>query len=695
MSVNILFDYPAWLIIGCILCGLFYSSILYFRSSASDFSPLVKRLLAFFRFLSVTLLALLLLAPLVERSTRHVEEPLLFFVQDNSASLLFAEDSVWYHQQYLPAKQGFLEEMADAHDVRSYTFGEEFVKREQIDFSDRETNMAEVFREIDARYSNRNIGAVIVAGDGIYNRGINPLYAAANVPYPIYTMALGDTMPRRDVILKNVYHNEITYLGNRFPLEVEVEALQSEGLNSRLTISRDGEELFAENISFTTDHHLETISLNLEADEAGMQQYEASLTPVEDEVSLENNSKYFFIDVIDGRQQLLILANSPHPDIGAIKESLVSSDQYEVEVSLFDAFDESLEAFDLVILHQLPSAQHSIETFLQQAEAAGSAILYVLGGQTDLPAFNELGTGLTIQLRAEEATEASPGYNQAFVLFSLPENTRNVFESLPPLKVPFGNYDVSGGAHVLFNQKVGAVTTNDPLVMFHDAGERRNGVIAGEGIWLWRLHTFMREDSHDAFDEMMSRIVNFLSIREDRRLFRVRKDNLIYENEPALFEAELYNRSYELINEPEVELTITNEEGMEFPYVMGRTANAYRIDAGTFEPGTYAWEAEVRVGTDVYTDEGLFNVVALDLEGLRTIADHQLLYQLAENTGASMYYPGEWEAMAEDIRQREDIRSQMYTQKEFVEIINMKALFFIILLLLAVEWFVRKRSGSY
>jgi len=220
-------------------------------------------------------------------------------------------------------------------------------------------------------------------------------------------------------------------------------------------------------------------------------------------------------------------------------------------------------------------------------------------------------------------------------------------------------------------------------------------VIAGEGIWLWRLHAFMRQDSHDAFDEMMSRIVNYLSIREDRRLFRVQKDNLIYENEPALFEAELYNRSFELINEPGVELTITNEEGTEFPYAMGRTANAYRLDAGTFEPGTYQWEAEVQVGTDVYSDEGLFNVVALDLEGLRTIADHQLLYQLAENTGASMYYPGEWEALAEDIRQREDIRPQMYSHKEFVEIINMKALFFIILALLAVEWFVRKRSGSY
>jgi len=695
MNISLIYDYPAWMILLCILCGLLYSGILYFRNPRAEFGRGWKRLLAAFRFVSVTLLAFLLLAPLVERRTRHTEEPLLIFLQDNSSSLLFAEDSTWYYDHYIPGMNEFLEGLSDEHDVRRYTFGEKFSDRDRVDFSDRETNMSKVFREIDARYSNRNIGAVVMAGDGIYNRGINPLYASANVPYPIYTVALGDTVPRRDVILKNVNHNEITYLGNRFPVEIEVEALESEGLTSRLTVSRDDEELYAESIRFTSGHHIETISFNLEADEPGMQQYRASLSPVEDEVSIDNNSQDFFIDVIDSRQQVLILANSPHPDVGALKEALVSNDHYEVEVSLFSDFDGSLEAYDLVVLHQLPSASHSLEAFVQRADEAGSALLFVIGGQTDLTAFNRLGSGLTIQLRSEEASEASPAYNQAFVLFSLQEGTRNLFDYLPPLKTPFGNYETSGVAHVLINQRIGAVTTEDPLVMFHEAGERRTGVIAGEGIWLWRLHTFLRQDAHDLFDEMISRMVNFLSVTEDRRLFRVNTDHLIYENESALFEAELYNRSYELINEPDVELTIINEEGTEFPYAMGRTANAYRIDAGTFEPGTYAWEARTQVGTDVYTEEGIFTVVALDLEGLRTIADHRLLYQLADNTGGAMYYPGQWDEMADNIRQRDDIRPRIYAHKEYAEIINMRFLFFIILFFLAVEWFVRKRSGSY
>ncbi|MFO7873575.1 MAG: hypothetical protein R6U62_03755 [Bacteroidales bacterium] len=695
MNVNILFDYPSWLILLCFLCGLLYSGLLYYRNKKADFGRPVRWLLAVFRFLAVTIIALLLLAPLVERQTQQTDEPLLLFVQDNSASLLLAEDSAFYHDDYLPAMHDFLDDMGDDLQTRLYTFGEQFREARDIRFTENMTDMSEVFEEIEARYSNRNIGAAVLAGDGLYNRGINPLYASGSVTYPIYTIALGDTVPRRDVILKNVNHNRITYLGNQFPLEIDTEALQSEGFTSRLTISRDDEVLHEEDIMFTSDHHTETVSLQLEADEPGMQQYRASLAPIEDEVSLDNNYQDFFIDVIDGRQQVLILANSPHPDVGALRESLLNNDHYDVDVHLAGDFDEPLEAYDLLILHQLPSRQIPVASVYEEAAEAGTAILFIVGSQTDLVAFSQLPHGLVVEPRSAELTETLPSYNKAFVSFSLQESTVNLLDQLPPLHSPFANYSVSSNADVLLHQQVGGVVTEQPMILFSDAAEQRSGVVTGEGLWRWRLHTFQRRADHSAFDEMISRMVQFLSVQEDRSPFRVETENLVYENEPLIMEAELYDRSYELMNDPEVQVVITDEDGADFPYVMGRTDNAYRLDAGTFPPGTYDWQAEVTLGSRQYTEEGGFIVSALDLEGLQTVADHQLLHQMAQNSDADMYYPGQWEELKNDLHRREDVKPAMYTHKEFVELINMKALFFIILLLLATEWFIRKRSGSY
>ena len=39
-------------------------------------------------------------------------------------------------------------------------------------------------------------------------------------------------------------------------------------------------------------------------------------------MSYLNNVKDVFVDIIDGRQKILLLANAPHPDLGAIKNAI-------------------------------------------------------------------------------------------------------------------------------------------------------------------------------------------------------------------------------------------------------------------------------------------------------------------------------------------------------------------------------------
>ncbi len=693
MSFNIIFEYPFWFLLLCLLLGAAYSSLLYYRNSKDGFSTILKTILAAIRFLVVSIIAFLLLAPLVEKRMYEVEEPLLIFLQDNSGSITLVRDSSYYRSDYQDELKHFLDVMSDDFDTRLYGFGEEFVALDTMLFPDRVTNMSMVFREIDARYSNRNLGAVIIAGDGIYNRGVNPVFEASSVPYPIYTLALGDTLPRRDVILSAVNHNRITYLGNRFPVEITVEAFESSGLSSRLTVSRNDQELFSETIDFTSNRHIQTVNLYLEADQSGMQQYEASLSPVPDEVSTQNNTRSFFIDVIDGRQQVLLLANTPHPDIGAIKQSLEENDHYEVDVMQIHDFDGSLEAYDLIIMHQLPSRQSLAQEVFDHASNHQTAIFFIIGSQTNIRAFNDVQQLLQIQPRSEELTEALSEYNRGFVHFSLQETSLNLFPLLPPLFVPFASYQAASDAGIMIYQRIGQVVTEQPLLLF--SGDGQTGVLAGEGMWRWRLNAFMRDGNHAAFDEILSRIVQYLSIQEDRSRFRVRSEPLVFENEPLQFEAELYNRSYELVNDPEVQLFIVNEQGVELPYVMSRTSNAYRLDAGTFSPGSYQWEARVSLGGEVFEESGVFNVSALDVESLQTIANHTLLYQLADQSGGEMFHPGQWDEMRMHLNNRDDINQRLYAHREFVEIVNLKILFFIILAFLAIEWFVRKRSGGY
>jgi hypothetical protein len=693
LNFNILLEYPWWFVVFCAMAGFLTAALLYYKSKAGYLSPLQKKILAGFRFLAITLLCILLLAPMLQRRVTHQEAPAVLFFQDNSLSVISGRDSIFMQNQYPDLIKGFIDRLSDKFSVQTYSFGESIQQLDELDYQDKITDMSQIFISLKTWYSNRNVGAVIIAGDGIFNRGTNPLYEASSRLFPVYTIALGDTIPQRDLIINRLRHNTITYLNNIFPLEITLEAHQASGKSSILRVMHNNKPVFERRVSFSSEHHFETIVVELEARETGLKRYRVEIVPIEDEVSVANNRQDFFIEVIDSRQKVLVLANSPHPDIGAIKQALEDNDNYEVSVFLLENFKENIRDFDMIIWHQLPSARFPDHQLF--AQASDAAQLFIVGAQSNLQALNRLQTGIQITPRAGGSNDARAHYNENFNLFSISDQARNLLPLLPPLHTHFANYTLSPAAQSFLYQRIGTVVTEYPLIAFSETSERKTAIITGEGLWRWRLTGFARNANHEAFNELISRMVQFVSVVEDKSFFRVQTQNFLYENEQALFNAELYNRSYELVNEPEVRLTITNEDGVNFDYVMGRTINSYSLNAGSFPVGEYSYRARVNFAQENYTAEGKFSVSPLHIERNQTVANHQLLHQIATQTGAQMFYPNQLDQLIDEIQNRNDIRPVLYTQKEFEAFISLQWIFFLILIFLTVEWFVRKYNGGY
>lgn len=671
------------------------SALLYYKNTSESFSLWQKRLLSIFRFLVISLLCFFLLSPLLKMQITRQQEPVILFFQDNSQSLLIGKDSAYIKTQYIEKIKSVNRELERDFLVNKYGFGEQVAEKDSFTFSDRQTDMSEIFSTIEARYSNRNIGAVIIAGDGIFNRGRNPLYMSSAAFTPIYTIALGDTIPQRDLLINRLRHNRITYLNNVFPVEITVEARQASGQQSRVRVIHEENTVFERNLTFTSDNHFETLTAELEATETGIKRYRVEIDPIEDEITLANNQQEFFIEVIDSRQKILILANSPHPDVGALNMALQDNENYEVDVSLINEFEGQLEEYNLIIWHQVPSSPQQAQSLLSRASRENMAQLFIVGSQSNIAALNRQQTGIQINQRAAGFNDSRADINETFNLFQVTPDIRNLLNQLPPLRTPFASFNLSPGSQVFAFQRIGTVSTEYPLIAFTESGERKTGMILGEGIWRWRLGNFAREGNHNAFNDLVSRIVQYLSVVEDRSFFRLSTRNFLYENQPVVFEAELYNRSYELVNEPEVNLTIINEDGVEFDYIFGRTTNAYTLNAGVFPVGEYQYRAEVILGQDTYNAEGFFTVSPLNIEGINTVANHQLLFQLADNSGGKMFYPDQIEELASEIRNRDDIRPVLYSQAEYEDLINLRWIFFLLLALLTVEWFIRKYAGSY
>lgn len=703
MIPNLFTGQPSWLVIFCLLLAGGYAIALYFREKKNEFPPWLKGILGAARFITIFLVSFMLLSPFIRSISKEKEKPVIIFAVDNSQSILLNSDSSEYAGSFLTAADQVSDKLAGIAEVRKYVFGTNAGLLTQDDkfsgnvsYNDQVTDISGLISELGNLYTNMNVGALILASDGIYNTGANPVYQAGKWPYPIYTVALGDTSLRKDLILAKVNFNRVVYLNNRFPLEVVVRAGGTAGSRSRVQVFHEGNVIQAQDFTIDKDDFTQTFQFVIDAKQSGLQKYSIRLDPVEGELSAENNRKDIFIEVLDSKSRVLLISGSPHPDLSALNQAISSNMNYLVDEMLLEDFTGKVEDYSMVILHQLPSRDYPADALLRAVSERKIPTLFILGQQSDLVRFNQWKTGLSLAVSTKPVfEEAVPVQNISFSAFSLSEPTKAWFTDLPPLIAPLGEYQVSNSARVLLNQRIGSVETSRPLILMNETLDGRSGVIAGEGLWKWRMFNYAKLQNHQAFNELVNKIVQYLSLKDQKKNFRVYSQGNFRENEHVVFDAEVYNESYELTIEPEVNITIRNEEGNQFPYVFNKSGNSFHLDAGIFPPGNYSFQAQASLGGIPNTASGQFSVSAIDLEALNTVADHKLLYQISEGSGGKMFFPADLDKLAEDILAREDIRPVTYTKRKYEDLLNKGWIFLLIAGLLTLEWFLRKRAGSY
>lgn len=696
MKLDIVTEAPKWFIALCLLAGVIYAAILYYRDRKHDgISKRVLYFLSFLRFASISILAFLLLSPLLKTIFREVEKPVIVIATDHSESIISGNDSLFYKNEFPKQLNDLAASLEEDYTVVRYSFGDHFSEGEDSAFDHKETDFSSLFDELETRYSNRNLGAVIVSSDGIFNRGLSPVYSSTWLKSPVFTIALGDTTIKKDILISDVHHNSIAFLGNKFPVEIVVSSEIANGETSTLTLSKGGQVLFTQRITPDQESYTTTVPVELEATSVGMQKYTAMVSVLDGEENTVNNVFEFFVEVLDSRQKVLIVGAAPHPDIGALKLSIEGNDNYQVTTAILGDLTDPVNKFNLAILHGIPSDNAMGQKLLTDLDAAGIPVWYITGVQSRYTQFNALETGLAIEVNGQRANDCQPVPVKDFPLFSLSEDAYNFIPRFPAVSVPFATFNSGNSAIPFMKQKIGTLNTEFPLWVFSEKNDRKIAVFAGEGLWKWKMSDYATHGSHAIFDEIVGKTIQYLSLQEERSFLRVTGPNSKPENEEIMFDAEVYNQSYELIQTPDVFLTIEDEKGTAYKYTFSKSTRAYHLNTGMKSPGEYSWVATTKVGNETYTKSGRFVVTKLMAERSVTTANHRVLFNLSESHNGSMVYPATMSSLTELIKAREDIKPVVYNPQKLLELVQLWWIFAILLGLLTLEWFIRKRQGAY
>jgi hypothetical protein len=698
---NLTFQYPAWFLLLCLLLGVAYAFLLYYKEEKfREQSPLLVWGLSIGRAVTVSVIAALLLSPLLRSMLEDIRKPIIVIARDASESvgayLKSTGDSAAFQQNI----SKLATDLSTDFEVKVYNFGDSVREDSKLDFRDKLSNISGMLNHTYDLFSNQNLGAVILATDGLYNEGANPAYLRNQLSVPIFSIALGDTSTRRDLALKRAFHNKIAYLGDKFSVQLDIAAQNAAGSSTTLSVfSIEGDnarKIQEIPISIDKNDFFTTKDIVLEANKSGVLRYRMSLSPIAGEAISVNNSKDIFIEVLDARQKILILAAAPHPDLSAIRQSLLNNKNYDITVSVISEFKQPVADFDFVILHQLPSRTNDATGILNTLQTRRIPRMFISGMQTNFSRLNQVQSLVNIRTDGRNSNEVQAIQAPAFSLFTTDEQLAKQIASFAPVIAPFGEYTVSPEAQVLLYQRIGKVDTKYPLLIMGEQAGVRTAVFCGEGLWKWRLFDFLQNQQHTIFDGLIGKTVQYIGIKDDKRKFRVNLPGAIFnENEAITFDAELYNDNYELVNEPDASLIITNSKGEEFKYTFNKSGKAYNLKPGVFPTGNYAFKAFVNFNGRKLDYEGKFSVQPIQLELFETTADHGLLRLLSERFGGAVVYPDNIAAITDLIKNRDSVKPVIYNTIETRPVIHLKWLFFLLLGLISVEWFLRRYFGAY
>lgn len=660
----------------------------------NEVSKTVRRTLFSLRFLALFFVGILLLGILFESVEYRNEKPVFISLIDNSASLKNYKDSNSVQKQIIAFQEAMKAKYGEKFELVSYVMGNEFRASNQVDLKDSKSKLSEGFESIFSTYYNRNVGGIVCISDGNFNEGPNPVYSAEKIALtPIFTLGVGDTTTQKDQLIRDVSSNEIAFLKNKFPVEVDVEALKIGKRSSKISIFHKGKVVASQQVNYENGtFDFKHVTFELEATEVGFQHYTLEVAPIQGEYSTKNNRRSFYIEVLDGRNKILLLAGAPHPDVAALKYVFEKDENVQVESKLLADWDKKLDKVDLIVWHE-PGVNYS-STVAELIQRSGKSVLYFVGPNTSNSVVQKLNVGMSFS-NSNQTDEVQPGLNKGFELFEISTELQRELNYFPPVKVRFGEVKMSPQNKLFLTQRLGQFVKKDPILFFGERDNNKYGVFVGEGIWRWKINEYSRLKSNANFQELIQKVSQYLVVKQNASSLRITLPRRFSKGEEVKIKAEFYNEALELITKPTIQFDLTDENGRKSKLDFAVSGNFYTLPLGTLNPGKYSWVASTSYNGKKHSKKGIFVVEDIAIESLETTANHGVLQQIAANSNGAFYKLNDYQKLLNAIDQRDDIVEVAYEESAFNDLIDYFWILLLILLLLSTEWFLKRYHGGY
>lgn len=662
-----------------------------------------SRKLLFVRTVIILLLLFLLADPLISYVKREKVKPVLPVLIDVSKSMVIDEPqqrsdslrSVINKLKSLLEKRFRLEFFEFWSDLQPY--------KDSLMWTHEGTAIGDAIETIEKRLSPPGI---LLVTDGASNMGKHPLWVAKYTDFPIFVLGFGPSSPKGDISITRVRRNTIVYAEDEVPVEVWIKADGYKGETTSLWL-KEGERVIAtEEIKFKEDLEERVVKFKVIPRTPGTKLYQVSMTPLDRELNLENNSRKFALKVLKSKNKILYISSSPNWEYKFLKLTLETDPTLELHsyISLgeqkkltYPAGKEirltkkNLVEYDCIIIHNIPYDKLPGEIPALLAELVGDLgkSLLLIGGE-ELKGYAGSRLEEMLPVIFENRVEKKP-----FQIEFTPEGKEHPViksagerEDLPPLLGCNRLRGVKPGSTVwATNPAIKTPQGRLPVITQSIYGKGKVVVITCFPLWRWffLLKGLSKEPSF--YTQFLTNLTRWLSTRKDINPLVVELGQPAYQTfEEVEFSAELYDEDYRPIDGAFIKIEI--EGGKELtlrPLGEGK----YTGTISNLPPRKYQFTARAYIeGKEYATNHGSFEIVEGSIESQDYGLQKELLEKIASLTGGDYYTALNLNELSKISFPKTELKKH-----QTLEFIYWPVIYIALLTLLIIDWTVRRLKG--
>ena len=569
------------------------------------------------------------------------------------------------------------------------------------------TNIGLVFENLNSGYEN-NIAGAIIFTDGQINQG--PLLSKFSTynKLPIHIVGIGDTIPMLDVSIKSVDIPPISVKGKEVNIDATITSVGNLKERVNVTLFDENNKLIGSKIiKISGKESLENVRFQIKPNKIGKNSYLIKCSALSDEINIQNNQQKIIMHVMKDRYNVALITGAPNYNTRLLKDHLSrSNNNIDHFVYINDKFNPQIKEFwkkkyEVIIFDNNPIKPNSekwdslVRIFTKKLISHNSSFLIIPGPEIDINSINNYLKIIDIEAKeliSNDQNQYKWGFTSQWLNNFSFNNSKwldNDVSSMPQQNPAFYLGKQVNDKNTNFAEYIGVDRPNPLLIL----GEKKSIRYA-----IWNSidiasikYKLLNTNNSFVLDNSLNKIFNWLMIKSGSQeyVFRTNK-NSYQQGEEVLLSGRSLNYNDDIIHEGTVELYYNDKFIGSKPLYLDINKNEYKSRFWAPKPGKIKYIVNINKGIDSYeVSNGTFEVQESHIELNRIFLNKEKLINISRSSGGTFNYWMDYESLLDEINIVNKKENYIATY-----IIRHNYLFIsIILLILTIEWLLRRRMG--